>query len=152
MPTFSISMTKVPEFPDVSFTEQQMRTLAGDVQEQMRARILRGVNLSDAPAKPLSERYAKRKQRRGRAPIRDWTFTGDTMRNLKIMETSKKSTEVGFDWRAAVSGGKGRPGPFQKALFQQNREPMFGLSPQNEQAVGRKVAEIFESNVKGAGR
>lgn len=152
MPTFSITVTQMPDFPDVSFSETQMRALAANAEAQMRARMLRGVNVFDAPAKPLSERYAKQKQRRGRAPIRDWTFTGETMRNMKVLETSSKAAEVGFDWRAAVSGSKGRPGPFQKALFQQNREPLFGLSLQDERAVGVSAEAMFAQNVQRAGR
>lgn len=59
-------------------------------------RIKQGLNSKDAPAKPLVERYAKRKIMRNRAPIRDWNWRGLTLGSAKVIAANEDRVTIGF--------------------------------------------------------
>ena len=67
------------------FSPEQMATIGQVTLDHIVERIRRGVNVQDAPAKPLKEGkngrgYPYYKSARGLQPIRDWTWRGLTLR------------------------------------------------------------------------
>jgi hypothetical protein len=80
---------------------------------------------SDAPAKPLTKRYAIWKTRRGCGNRRNLTLTGDLLRNFQVRTVSENKA------RAGLSTRKDRI----KAWINQKIEPWVVFSPKNRAAV-----------------
>jgi len=80
---------------------------------------------SDAPAKPLTKRYAIRKTKLGKGNRRNLTFTGDMLRNFMVRTVSENRA------RAGLSTRKDR----MKAWVNQKIEPWVVFSPKNRAAV-----------------
>src|SRR5689334_19756790 len=78
------------------FTAETMAGIGQTLAESIRQRIQRGENANDQPAKSLNKSYAKAKLRRGRAPIRDWTWRGKTLGSLKVKTASENRVVIGF--------------------------------------------------------
>lgn len=66
--------------------------------EGTKARLARGLDQNDQPARPLSTPYARRKRAMGKQPVRDLRLTGDFLDNL--LERYASETQA-----AAYSGG-----------------------------------------------
>jgi hypothetical protein len=77
------------------FTSEQMAEIGTVMLDTKKERISRGIGSNDQPAKPLVERYARRKIQRGRAPIRDWFWRGLTMGSLKVKQASENRVTIG---------------------------------------------------------
>lgn len=75
---------------------EQMAIIGATMVTQISTRIKAGKDVNDAPAKPLVERYAKRKIQRNRAPIRDWFWRGLTLGSFKVKRASEDSVTIGF--------------------------------------------------------
>ncbi len=80
---------------------------------------------SDAPAKPLTKRYAIRKTKLGKGNRRNLTFTGDMLRNFMVRTVSENRAA------ASLSTRKDRI----KAWVNQKIEPWVVFSPKNRVAV-----------------
>jgi hypothetical protein len=79
------------------FSSDQMNTLATILRDSIRGRIQGGQNVYDQPSKPLSPKYAKGKQARGRNPIRDWTNSGNTVRSMVVLSANENRAVIGFN-------------------------------------------------------
>ena len=77
------------------FTSEQMSEIGTVMLDAKKERISRGIDSRDQPAKPLVERYARRKILKGRAPIRDWFWRGLTMGSLKVKAASENKVTIG---------------------------------------------------------
>src|SRR5690349_21168894 len=111
-------------------TSQQMASLGDTVLKAVSARIKKGVNCEDNPAKPLKpgrhgkKGYPDQKAARGVAPIRNWISPVQwpknrikTMRALKVKSANENRVVIGFiDPRAD-----------QIAHMNNQQEKMFGL-------------------------
>ena len=79
-----------------------MQGFAQVLADSIRARIQSGQNIYDqaaAPLKPgLSGRrgYPDYKAARGLQPIRDWTWSGHTLRCLKVLTANENRAAIGF--------------------------------------------------------
>jgi hypothetical protein len=71
------------------FSPEQMQVIGESVAESIRTRIASAVTADDTPARPLKAPYAKAKIRRGRLPIRDWTWRGKTLRAMKLKSANE---------------------------------------------------------------
>lgn len=64
------------------------------------ARIRSAIDSTDAPAKPLVDRYARRKglhgRGLGRVPIRNWTFRDVTLKAAKVKVASEDRVTIGL--------------------------------------------------------
>jgi hypothetical protein len=139
MPSFSIKVSPTPWGGDPpGFTVDQMRGLGVGIINEMEARMDRGDNIYDQQAKPLSARHAKAKIRIGANPIRDFRYTGLALGSLVVLDASAFLVKVGFNNSLA----------YQHALFAQNIDPEFGLSPKDQSEVLGRIQETYATNVK----
>ena len=140
MPRFEI---KVPHRPDIKvpgFTTDQMHEIGQRAVEVMKERVAQGVDVLDQPAKPLQPKYAERKRKAGKQPIRDIRFTGNTLGSLQVDEANDTHVHV------KIQGAT----PFRKALFNQNLDPWFGLSDHDDDLVLETAQAIFALNIQEA--
>jgi hypothetical protein len=138
MPSFSIKIAQPALFEVPGFSTEQMRGFGVAIIDTMKERLATGVNVLDSPAKPLSKGYAKLKQRRGAAPIRNLRLSGRTIAAMSVLNASSNSVTVGFADAEA----------FKRALFSQDIDPMFGLSPKNVDTVTGKAFEALSQNAR----
>jgi hypothetical protein len=113
------------------FSSEQMQTIAQYTLNDVMHRIRAGLNCEDASAKPLKpgkngkRGYPDYKVARGIAPLRNWTWTGKTLRALKVKSASENRAVIGFiDPKADAI-----------AHWNNRIEKQFGLSPKDEKAL-----------------
>jgi hypothetical protein len=106
--------------------------------DSIRARIQNGQNIYDQAAAPLKpgqsgrRGYPDYKSARGLQPIRDWTWSGHTLRCLKVLTANENRAAIGF-LDEALPGR--RMTASQIAAFNNRREAQWGVSPRDRQAV-----------------
>lgn len=88
---------------------------------------------TDAPAKPLTKRYAIYKSRLHRGNRRNLSLTGKMLSNLKLRTVSDKQA------KAALTSRKERI----KGLANAKREPWLVFSPINRRAVMQKAGQVL---------
>jgi hypothetical protein len=126
------------------FSSEQMAQLGEIVARSIRERIERGENVEDAQAKPLKpgrtvnghqlRGYPDYKTARGLQPIRDWTWTGRTLRSLKVLSANENRVVIGFADRIADL----------RAHLNNRREKAFGISPKDRQALNAAVLALLK--------
>jgi len=127
-------------FEYIPISGEQKTELARVLANSIRDRIRRGHDVNDQPAPPLSQKYARRKIRLGRQPIRDWTLTGTTMRALGPVTMSDGRFAVGFnDARAA-----------KIAALNNSRSQQFGMSPANRRDFLNALDRVKGSLIRWA--
>jgi hypothetical protein len=95
-------------------------------------------NIYDQAAAPLKpglpgrRRYPDYKAARGLQPIRDWTWSGHTLRGLKVLTANENRAAIGF-LDESLPGR--RLTASQIAAFNNRREAQWGVSPRDRQAV-----------------
>ena len=113
------------------FTSEDMLAIGNVVAESIKGRIQGGLNINDQPAKPLKpgrngrRGYPEDKVRRGLMPYRDWTWTGRTLRSLKVTQASENRCVIGFT----------SPNADAIAHLNNRRERAFGVSPMDRKAM-----------------
>lgn len=126
--------------------DQQLLDAAREMGEaqiaNIQIRLTKGIGLDDAPMAPYSPAYAKKRERIGmESQIRTLNFTGSMQRSLSIRSAQKIGSEI------VVEVGFANPSDQEKAAYNQQRTPWFGVSPQDEAALRRvvelRLAEIF---------
>jgi hypothetical protein len=121
------------------FSSEQMAQIGEIVMQSVRDRIHRGETVEDTAAKPLKpgrevnghrlRGYPDYKIARGLQPIRDWTWTGRTMRALRVLTANENAVKIGFsdpvaDYRAHINN---------------RREKAFGISPKDKKVLNAAV-------------
>ncbi|HPU74509.1 MAG TPA: hypothetical protein PLA43_21365, partial [Bryobacteraceae bacterium] len=109
----------------LNFKQHQMFKIGNVGVAAVKHRVGAALGPSDAPAKPLSKRYAIRKTRLGKGNRRNLTLTGDMLRNFMVRTVSENRA------RAGLSTRKDRI----KAWVNQKIEPWVVFSPKNRAAV-----------------
>lgn len=73
--------------------------------------------------------YPHYKQAAGKKPIRDWDFTGRTLRSMQVLSAGPNKAVIGFD----DSGPRGpkQASPSVIAAANNRRWPQFGASPKD---------------------
>ncbi len=104
-----------------NFTPQRMGEVGQAVTRSVISRIYAGQDVADAPAKPLSKRYARQKQIKGRRPIRDMTYTGQTLGSLHVLTATNNRCVIGAS----------TPNEARKLALAHWRGNQFGMSPKN---------------------
>jgi hypothetical protein len=133
------------------FTADEMHGFAQVLADSIRARIQSGENIYDQPAAPLKpgkpgrRGYPDYKSARGLQPIRDWTWSGHTLRCLKVLTANENRAAIGFLDEAKPGR---RQTASQIAFYNNQRERQWGVSPRDRQAVlaailaGRRVVSV----------
>jgi hypothetical protein len=84
------------------YTATEMQGFAQVLADSIRARIQSGQNIYDQAAAPLKSGlpgrrgYPDYKAARGLQPIRDWTWSGHTLRCLKVLTANENRAAIGF--------------------------------------------------------
>ena len=122
------------------FTSEDMLTIGNVVRDSIAERIGKGLNVEDAPAKPLKpgrngrRGYPDYKVARGLQPFRDWFWTGRTMRSLKVKAASENRATIGFV----------DPNADRIAHANNLREKQFGVSPKDRMALRAIVLAVLK--------
>jgi hypothetical protein len=122
------------------FTAEDMQTIGGVLVDSISGRIRKAVNVNDDPAKVLKpgrngrRGYPDYKAARGLQPIRDWVWTGRTMRSLKVKSANENRVVVGFV----------DPNADRVAHVNNLRERQFGVSPKDRSALNAIVLAILK--------
>ncbi len=102
-------------------------------------RTVRGQQLYQLPGK-LYRGYPYYKAKRGIEPVRNWKFTGRTLRALRALSTSQNSVKIGFS----------DPVADLRVTINNRRWRQFGLSPRDRAAAIRIIKTIKYVSVKAA--
>ncbi len=124
----------------LNFKQHQMFKIGNVGVAAVKNRVGAALGPSDAPAKPLTKRYAIRKTRLGKGNRRNLAFTGDMLRNFMVRTVSENRA------RAGLSTRKDR----MKAWVNQKIEPWVVFSPKNKAAVleaARRVLNEMKSTL-----
>ncbi len=122
------------------FTSEDMLAIGNVLRDSIAARIGKGLNVNDAPAKELKpgrngrRGYPDYKKARGLQPIRDWFWTGRTMRSLKVKSASENQAVIGFV----------DPNADRVAHLNNLREKQFGISPKDRKALKDAVLAVLQ--------
>ena len=101
MPRFQ-SIIRRARFVYSPFTAYEMQVSAQVLADSIRVRIQSGQNIYDQaaaplkPGKPGRRGYPDYKSARGLQPIRDWTWSGHTLRCLKVLTANENRAAIGF--------------------------------------------------------
>lgn len=147
------TVIKSARFVYSPYTATEMQGFAQVLADSIRARIQSGQNIYDqaaAPLKPgLSGRrgYPDYKAARGLQPVRDWTWSGHTLRCLKILTADENRAVIGF--LDETKPGR-RLTASQIAHMNNRREVQWGVSPRDRHAVLAAILARPIVNVKAA--
>ena len=137
MPRFQTVIRRA-RFVYSPYTATEMQGFAQVLADSIRARIQSGQNIYDQaaaplkPGKPGRRGYPDYKAARGLQPIRDWTWSGHTLRCLKVLTANENRAAIGF-LDEAMPGR--RQTASQIAFYNNQRERQWGVSPRDRQAV-----------------
>jgi len=132
------TVLKSARFVYSPYSPTEMQGFAQVLADSIRARIQSGQNIYDQAAAPLKpglpgrRGYPDYKTARGLQPIRDWTWSGHTLRCLKVLTANENRAAIGFldeaaPWRRMTAS--------QIAFFNNRRERQWGVSPRDREAV-----------------
>ncbi len=150
MPRFQTAIRRA-RFVYSPYTAVEMQGFAQVLADAIRTRIQSGQNIYDQPAAPLKpgkpgrRGYPDYKSARGLQPIRDWTWSGHTLRCLKVLTANENRAVIGF-LDEALPGR--RQTASQIALYNNLRERQWGVSPRDRAAViaailsGRRIVTV----------
>jgi hypothetical protein len=120
------------------YTSDEMLGFGQLLADTIRARIQSGQNIYDQAAAPLKPAlpgrrgYPDYKVARGLQPIRDWTWSGHTLRCLKVLTVNQNRATLGFLDEAFP----GRTQTASEIAFWNNqREHMWGVSPRDREVI-----------------
>jgi hypothetical protein len=126
MPSVRIWFRKQLRVDHLNFRQFEMLKLGTVGLAAVKNRLAAGLGPTDAPAKPLTKRYAIYKSKRlRRRAVRDLTLTGSMLGNLSVRTVSERAA------KAALTSRKERI----KGLANLRREPWLVFSPRNQAAV-----------------
>jgi hypothetical protein len=120
------------------YTSQEVQGFAQILADAIKKRIQSGQNIYDQPAAALKpgqsgrRGYPDQKSSRVLDPTRNWTFTGHTLRCLKVLSVSQTRAVIGF-LDEALPGRSVTAA--QIAFFNNRREWQFGASPRDRAAL-----------------
>jgi hypothetical protein len=119
------------------FSSTEMAQLGDLMVGTVRDRIHSGLNVDDQPSRALAPGYAKRKLAQGLPAVRDWTFTGRTLRSMKTLTANENRATVGF--ADAITDAR--------AHVNNQRERAFGLSPRDREVLVKAVRQLQQNVV-----
>ena len=117
----------------LNFKQHQMFKIGNVGVAAVKNRLAAAQGPTDAPAKPLTKRYAIRKTQLGKGNRRNLMLTGDMLRNLLVRTVAENKA------KASLSTRKDRI----KAWANQKIEPWLVFSPQNRAAVVEAARRVM---------
>jgi hypothetical protein len=133
-----ISKTRLTLSP---FSSEQMQGVGNALLKSIKDRIKSGIDAKDDNAKPLKGAkrnytpYSRQKLQKGLAPIRDWTYSGHTLRAMKVTRVNENGFKIGFiDDRS------------DKIAHANNQQvKMFAVSPNDADALKNALYNVFRT-------
>jgi len=115
-----------------------MASIGEAMRETIVARIRKGVDVNDASARALSAKYARRKMRHGRAPIRDWTGirTNTLLQFFRVLSANENRVVLGFENAFAD----------RVAHLDNLSDRQFGVSPNDRKALSAIVLKTLKEH------
>ena len=110
------------------YTAREMGGFGQVLSDDIKDRMLAGIDKRDQPTAPLVEQYARWKKRRYPPAIRNFRKTGRSLRSLGVLRANENTAVIGL----------ADPVAQRRASF--NGE-MWGASPNNWEAVNRAIRE-----------
>jgi hypothetical protein len=105
--------------------------------EQMKRRILNAKTIEDIDAKPLTDKYKKRKVKKTPFLVRNLRYSGDMLQHMRVVRVDQNTAHIFF------SPGGGKFDPVRRMIFNQRRSMQWGVSPSDaeylRQYVDKKV-------------
>jgi hypothetical protein len=132
------TVLKHARFVYAPYAATEMQGFAQVLADSIRARIQSGRNIYDQAAAPLKpglpgrRGYPDYKVARGLQPIRDWTWSGHTLRCLKVLTANENRAAIGF--LDETLPGR-RQTASQIAFYNNQRERQWGVSPRDRAIV-----------------
>jgi hypothetical protein len=118
----------------MNFRQQAMLKVGTVGVAAVKNRLAASLDSNDAPSKPLTKWYARRKTRLGLGDKRDLMLTGDMLRNFQVRTVSDNKA------KASNSTRKDR----LKAWINQKIEPWVVFSPKNKVAVAESARRVLQ--------
>ena len=137
MPRFQ-TVVRRARFVYSPYTSDEMLGFGQLLADTIRARIQSGKNIYDQAAAPLKpgrsghKGYPDFKAARGLKPIRDWTWSGHTLRCLKVLTVNENRAALGF--LDETLPGRSQTAS-EIAFWNNQREHMWGVSPRDREPV-----------------
>lgn len=140
MASFEIKVKRLPRLAERFIVPGGgMARIGRIIIAENRARTARAVNAFDQPTLPLTKKYVRRKELKGKKPQRDLRLTGELMAAFEV--------KAAQDNRVAVGWHSGRN--IIKVRTNQLRDPMIGISESDSAAVNQAVQEEIRSAARG---
>jgi hypothetical protein len=134
MPSVRIWFLKQLRVDHLNFRQLEMLKLGTVGLAAVKNRLAAGLGPNDAPAKPLTKRYAIYKSKRlRRRAVRDLSLTGSMLGNLSVRTVSERAA------KAALTSRKER----MKGLANMRHEAWLVFSPRNRAAVLEAARRIL---------
>lgn len=153
------TVVKKARFKVAGLSPQQMIAVGDDFIRGFRDRMARGLDVYDQPAPPLSMRYRETREKsgrlnfgpdrgyraqklnRGKAPIRDWNYSGITLRHLKVLTATNNKCTIGFIGAIHPYTARTKhPMTISQIVSINNRRHrQFGVSPRDRQNITASV-------------
>ncbi len=140
MVILSAKVTRKIAIAPVGLTGEQMRDVAAAAHGAVRDRIRRGLDVNDTPARPLARRYEARKVRKGKRPVPDMEYTGQTMTAFGVQGAAPGRATLGFSEMTAR----------MKAASADLRRGQLGFSRSDTDKTKPVVEASLAENVKVA--
>jgi hypothetical protein len=132
-------------FSVAGYSANQMELIGQSVRDDIEQRILSARDVNDSPTPPLKNGargngYASQKARKAPPAIRNWKFTGRTLRSMKVLSAAPNQAKIGFT--DAVAN--------KRAFYNNRRWRQFGVSPGNRKALVQALRQVKFVSVKAA--
>jgi len=133
-----VTVIKKTRFIYSPFTTEEMTSFGQLLADTIRARIQAGQNVYDQaaaplkPGKPGRRGYPDYKSARGLQPVRDWTWSGHTLRCLKVLTANENQAVVGFLQETKPGRSKTAAAI---AYINNRREQQWGVSPHDRLVI-----------------
>lgn len=129
---FLTTITKA-RFVTVGWDGQQMAQAAdGVINNGLLPRIRAAMTVDDSPAPPLTPKYADQKAKKYPPAVRNWMWTGRTLRSMKTLTGSPNKAVIGFT--DAITN--------LRAFRNNARVKQFGISPRDRVVVAEEFAKL----------
>jgi hypothetical protein len=145
VPKFKPTVKRKVRFEVRGYSADYMLTVGQTVRDDIEQRILAGLDVSDGPVPPLKNGsrgsgYASQKARKAPPALRNWRFTGRTLRSMKVLSAAPNQAKIGFT----------DPEANRRAFFNNRRYRQFGVSGANRRTLIAALHRYKTITVKAA--
>ena len=104
----------------------------GLIKNAILPRVRNALTVYDTAAPALRPAYAKAKSKRAPPAVRNWTYTGRTLRSMKTLSSKENQAVIGFTDRESN----------MRAAINNARIRQFGVSPSDRRQLAREFSVV----------